>query len=225
MRSAAAVSLVAVLALSAASCSLPGSGGGDDPAATAPPAGAPASEPAASAPASAASPAASTPPADPTAAAPTPADPNQPPAGDQLGQVVATRTSASDGDKVVLRLYPVQRDQTTSHVNLTLSSGSASSTDSVSINQMLSDGNSSSSDKSPWTADGLQLVDGKNSKLYLVASDGQGQCVCSRELIAVRLKNGAPVLISGTFAAPPADVTSVDVRIPSFGVVKNVPVQ
>ena len=225
MRTAAVASLVAMLALSAASCSLPGSGGADEPPADQAPASAPASAPG-SAPASdPGSSAASPSPSAPTAEAPTPADPNQPPAGDQLGQVVATRTSASDGEKVVLRLYPVQRDQSTSHVNLTLSSGSANSTDSVSVNQMLSDGNSSSSDRSPWTSDGLQLVDGKNSKLYLVASDGQGQCVCSRELIAVRLKKGAPVLISATFAAPPADVTSVDVRIPSFGVVKNVPVQ
>ena len=81
------------------------------------------------------------------------------------------------------------------------------------------------SDSTGDAADGLQLVDGKNAKLYLVASDGQGRCLCSRNLSNLFLDYGNPVPLSASFAAPPADITAVQVRIPGFGTVKNVPVQ
>ena len=234
MRPTAAVTLVAMLALSAAGCSLPGSGTDDEPPASEPSASAPASEPSASAPASeppVSAPASEAPsqsatevPSPSTSAAPTPADPDQPPSGDQLGQVAATRASAADGKKITLQLYPLLRDGSTSHLNMTLTSP-VSRTDRVQIAQLLSDKNSSASDQTMFAADGLQVIDGKNAKLYLVASDGAGQCLCSRGLEGVFLQANAPVLFSATFAAPPADVTQVDVRIPSFGTVKNVPVQ
>lgn len=162
-----------------------------------------------------------------SAAPPTPGSPSDAtassPVGDQLGQPVATRTSAKGGARITLTLYPVQRDGATSHLNLTLSSP-ASAAERVQVSDTLADGNYSAGDKDGLTADGLQLVDGKNAKLYLVASDGQGQCLCSRNLQTMFLQEGIPVLISATFAAPPADVTAVDVRIPAFGTVRNVPV-
>ena len=226
MRSAA-TTLVALLALATASCSLPGTG--DAPATSAPPAAAPSSEPAAPASsagtsATASPSAASGSPSAPASGAPTPADPSQPSSGDQLGEVVATRTSSDKGTEVTLTLYPVLRDGATSHVNLELRSP-APEGKSVQISGLLSDGNYSAIDTEGSAADGLQLVDGKNAKLYLVASDGKGQCLCSRSLSSSFLSESAPLLISATFAAPPADVTQVDVRIPAFGTVKNVPVQ
>ena len=222
----AAASVVALLALSAASCSIPGSGDGGTPPSSAPPASAPASASAA-APSSGAGSSSSSPstagPA-PSSGSVTPADPNQPSSGDQLGEVVATRKSSAQEDEVALTLYPLLRDGATSHLNLALSS-SARKPASFQVGTMLSDHNDEASDKDGFAADGLQLVDGKNAKLYLVASDGKGQCLCSRGLAGVFLRDDLPVLISATFAAPPADVTQVDVRIPGFGTVKNVPVQ
>ena len=137
---------------------------------------------------------------------------------------MATRTSANDGKKMTLTLYPLQRDGRTSHLNFTLTSP-GSKADRIQIAQLLSDKNYSSIDSTAFAADGLQLIDGKNAKLYLVASDGKGQCLCARGLEGVFLQGSAPVLFSATFAAPPADVMQVDVRIPSFGTVKSVPVQ
>ena len=64
------------------------------------------------------------------------------------------------------------------------------------------DKNYSSSDFSGHTVDGIQLVDGKHSKLYLVASDGDGDCLCSRGLSSVFLDGGEPLLLSATYAAP-----------------------
>ena len=57
-----------------------------------------------------------------------------------------------------------------------------------------------------------------------MASHGQRNCLCSRGLLNVALEGNTPVLLSATFAAPSADVNAVDVRIPSFGTVSNVPV-
>ena len=222
MRSAAA-SLVALLALSTASCSLPGSGTGGAPPSSAPPATAPSSA-AATAPTSGgtSAPATAAPSSSPGQA--TPADPGQPSSGDQLGAGVATRTSSDQGKKLTATLYPVLRDGSTSHVNLALSS-SVRAPEIFQVNTLLSDSDPSVSDKTGSAADGFQLIDGKNAKVYLVASDGQGQCLCSRGLVRVLINQDMPVLISATFAAPPADVTQVDVRIPGFGTVKNVPVQ
>jgi hypothetical protein len=119
-----------------------------------------------------------------------------------------------------MKLYPVRRAGGTSHVNLSLESSKV-----MTVGQLLGDGNHQAIDDTGFAADGLQLVDGKNSKVHLVASDGNGQCVCSRNLLQARPSAGNPVLISATFAAPPADVKAVDVRVPSFGTVANVPVQ
>lgn len=142
----------------------------------------------------------------------------------QLGQPAATRTSSKDGKKLELNLYPLVRDGAVSHLNLTLSSP-VEKTDRVQVGNVLSDGNYQVNDTSSEAADGLQLLDGKHSKLYLVASDGKGHCVCSNNLFSVTLQDNVPVVLSATFAAPPADVTTVDVRVPNFGTVKSVPVQ
>jgi hypothetical protein len=203
MRRKTVLGLVTVLVLCVAGCSA-----GKTPAADPPPpvtSGTPSAAPSASTPA-------------------TPADPSQPSAPNQLGEPVVTRSSAADGDKVELALYPVVRDGQVSHVNLVLSVPDEDA-DRVQIASLLSDADYSAGDTTGDTADGLQLVDGKNAKLYLVASNGKGRCLCSRNLSNLFLDYGNPVLLSASFAAPPADVTAVQVRIPNFGTVKNVPVQ
>lgn len=227
MRTSTTVALVAMLTLTGAGCTLPGVGGSSSPPPAAPSASAPASAPA-SAESTGTVPSASSAASSPTdtgsaASDPTPADPSQPSAGDQLGRVVARRTSATNGRTLTLNLYGVERNGATSHVNFTASSP-ATGGGQGQVTDLFSDGNFTSIDKEGDAADGLQLVDGKNAKLYLVASDGRGQCLCSRNLSNVFLRNNLPVLFSATFAAPPAGVTQVDVRIPNFGTVKNVPV-
>ena len=121
----------------------------------------------------------------PTAAAssamqPTPADPSRS-MNTELGQPVASRTSSNDGIPVTITMYPVIRSGTTSSVNFTLSSPGKDDKD-LQVADILSDGDWQTSDASGHAADGLALVDGKNSKLYLVASDGKGTCLCSRQL-------------------------------------------
>jgi hypothetical protein len=202
---------VALAALVLAGCSLPGVGGGSPtssaPAPSEPPASAPTGAPATTAP----------------AGQPTPADPSASSGAAPLGEAFTTRTSAMGGVKVTLQLYPLQRDGSVSHLNLTLSAPATGTEGQVT--QLLSDSNPKAGDSESDAADGIQVVDGKNSKLYLVASDGNGTCLCSRNLGRTFLTDDLPVLVTATFAAPPADVSTVDVVVPSFGTVKGVPVQ
>ena len=72
-------------------------------------------------------------------------------------------------------------------------------------------------------ADGLELVDTKNRKRHLVARDTENRCVCSSGLSSVFVRPVAPVNVSATFGAPPADVRAMDVTIPGFGTMTDVP--
>ncbi|UBU10977.1 hypothetical protein [Nonomuraea gerenzanensis] len=73
------------------------------------------------------------------------------------------------------------------------------------------------------TVDGVFLVDVRNAKKHLVALDSEGKCVCSR-IESLFLKQDQKAVFSATFAAPPADVGSVDVHIPNVGTLANVPI-
>ena len=56
---------------------------------------------------------------------------------------------------------------------------------------------------SPASVDGVKLVDTRNSKLYLVASDGAGSCVCTNSFSGNSAKPGDVVNMSATYAAAP----------------------
>lgn len=68
---------------------------------------------------------------------------------------------------------------------------------------------------------GLTLVDPVAEKAYLVASDRRNRCLCSYSPDVVA---GVTTLATATFAAPPENVSTMDVVLPKFGVVPSVPV-
>jgi len=70
---------------------------------------------------------------------------------------------------------------------------------------------------------GVELVDTANGRLHLTATDDEGACVCSGNLNTVDLDPGDSLLLSATFGAPPEDVESLTVRIPTVGSFDNVP--
>jgi hypothetical protein len=51
-----------------------------------------------------------------------------------------------------------------------------------------------------------------------------GVIFCSSDLGSSFVKTDGPAVFSATFAAPPPDVTAVDVYIPHAGTFKNVPI-
>ncbi|GAA3626191.1 hypothetical protein [Microlunatus ginsengisoli] len=141
-------------------------------------------------------------------------------AGDAaLGSVVATRTVSYHRSKVQLTLYQVRRAGSLSSIDLTLTSPDENTVAA----QLLSDDDSSSSARSPFVADGIRLVDGTGKKLYLVAADSAGHCVCT-SLLGVNLDPEVPFVVSASFAVLPPTITSVDVQIPNFGTFRDVPI-
>lgn len=74
------------------------------------------------------------------------------------------------------------------------------------------------------TLDGISLIDTRNAKKHLVARDASGQCVCDVDLGSAFVDSDAPLVLSATFAAPPAGVDRMDVFVPKFGTFKDVPV-
>lgn len=76
-------------------------------------------------------------------------------------------------------------------------------------------------DPSAYKATGLTLVDPSARKAYLVARDDDGKCLCSD---TPDLAAFATTVVGAQFAAPPADLSQIDVVLPKFGVLRGVPV-
>jgi len=87
------------------------------------------------------------------------------------------------------------------------------------IFQKLSDGTGEGSD----VFDGVALVDPAGKKKYLVARDEDNRCVCTNGLSSAFVRPDAPVELTATLAAPPTGVTHVDLIVPRFETLRDVP--
>ncbi|WP_043627012.1 hypothetical protein [Nonomuraea candida] len=77
-----------------------------------------------------------------------------------------------------------------------------------------------------YTVSGVSLIDPVNAKRYRVARNGTGEdakCVCSGTQ-GQFLESGEASTLYAVFAAPPADVTKVNVELPMIGVLTDVPI-
>ncbi|WP_327585319.1 hypothetical protein OHA25_58200 [Nonomuraea sp. NBC_00507] len=77
-----------------------------------------------------------------------------------------------------------------------------------------------------FTVSGVSLIDPVNAKRYRVARNGTGEdaeCVCSGTQ-GQFLEEGEASTLYAVFAAPPADVTKINVEMPKFGVFTDVPI-
>lgn len=63
----------------------------------------------------------------------------------------------------------------------------------------------------------VELVDAANGRVHRVARDASDVCVCSDPDPSLVLRPGDTVELSATFAAPPEDVGTMDVRVPLAG--------
>jgi hypothetical protein len=74
------------------------------------------------------------------------------------------------------------------------------------------------------TAEEFQVLDLVNKKRHLVARDPDGECVCTRSAHMLRLYAGQATVFEATFAAPPPDITKVEVVAPTpMGTFSDVP--
>lgn len=152
-------------------------------------------------------------------AAPRPASSESAAAGDQA---VATRPGSFDSDKVVATLYPVRRTGGTASVNLYIAAQDPDGT--FMLLNSLGDGNTETSSKSLTSVDGVRLVDPGAKKAYLAAVTADGQCVCSPDDGAAAEVRSS-VWVTVTFAAPPPQLTMINVTVPTFGTFTDVPIR
>ena len=71
--------------------------------------------------------------------------------------------------------------------------------------------------------DEVTLVDPANGKRYLVARDSQDKCLCTSFFGGMSLEPGTTGIVSAYFAAPPENVTALDVVVPTAGTFTGVP--
>ncbi|MEV4011433.1 hypothetical protein AB0J35_13100 [Nonomuraea angiospora] len=77
-----------------------------------------------------------------------------------------------------------------------------------------------------YTVSAVSLIDPVNAKRYRVARNGTGQdakCVCSGTQ-GQFLEKGQTSTLYAIFAAPPADVTKINIEMPMIGVLTDVPI-
>jgi hypothetical protein len=65
------------------------------------------------------------------------------------------------------------------------------------------------------------LIDGTNKKKYFVMRDGDGACLCSRNVPAIA--TGSQAVLWAKFPVPPDDVQKITVEIPHFPPFEDVP--
>jgi hypothetical protein len=126
---------------------------------------------------------------------------------------IASRTASYGVDKVRVDLQSLRRDGELSTLALRVTNLGS---DEYSVDHDFGD-------VSNYDLSGITLIDGKNSKRYLVGRDSKDRCVCT-STIALRIQPRASYNLTATFAAPPADVTSLEVSIPGLGTLNDVPV-
>lgn len=144
----------------------------------------------------------------------------------ELGEPVGSRKAGVEGYQLRVDMFPVERRDTLADLNFTLTMVKGEGADDrLQVSDLFADGNYDSVDTTGFAIDGVRLLDGTNGKVHLAASDGNGACLCTRDLSSTFLAAGDTLVLSATYAAPPEDVDAVSVQVPKFGTFTDVPVQ
>jgi hypothetical protein len=140
---------------------------------------------------------------------------------------IASRKGSIEDSNVLLEVIELRRSGSTAifSIRLTIPQGA----DEVQVASAFDDGIDQEVDgadilASAETLDGITLVDSRNRKRYLVGRDSRGACVCDSELTNDYVEDGVPLELSATYAAPPPGVQAMDVHVPGFGTLHDVPV-
>jgi hypothetical protein len=126
---------------------------------------------------------------------------------------IATRTVSYGEAKVRVDVQSLRRDGELSTLALRLTNLGG---DEYSVDHDFGD-------VTNYDLSAITLIDGKNSKRYLVGRDSKERCVCT-STSGLRIAPHASYNVTATFAAPPSSVTAVELSIPGLGIVNDVPV-
>ncbi|TMR95007.1 hypothetical protein [Nonomuraea basaltis] len=147
-------------------------------------------------------------------------DQEQQTAAPQQGQVIVGReTKVGAGDmfgKARVEITALKRQGKTVSLNWTVTATDGK----VNLHNGMGSG------PLDFTVSAVSLIDPVNAKRYRVARNGTGQdaeCVCSGTQ-GQFLESGEASTLYAVFAAPPADVTKVNVEMPMIGVFTDVPI-
>lgn len=141
---------------------------------------------------------------------------------DDLG----TRKGGKNKDSTIT-LNSVTANDGTMTVNFSLTNQGSS--ENIQVAQMFSDGiRDKGKDGKPtalsadtFSADGV-FVTTSEQKRYLVGRGDDGACACSSNLATANVDAGQTMTFSAVFAAPPEEIDSVDIHIPTAGTFENV---
>lgn len=151
-------------------------------------------------------------------------DPSSAPSNDPgLRKPFATLRGALEEKKVLAEIYPIERGGTTATANIRFS---LRKPDLIGfrIYRSLSDNKPELGDSGKTAPDGLRLIDQDARKAYLPATIDDGECLCSPRVNGVYDRHH-DLTVTVTFAAPPPSVTTIDLMVPGFGTVGDVPLR
>lgn len=134
-------------------------------------------------------------------------------------QTAASKDVTIEKQQLPLEVYSLKRDGTF----VTLQFGLKNSTKDLNLTSGSWLRGSPFSRTGENDVSGVYLVDGKNKKKYEPAVFGQN-CMCSANLDERQAGPGQTIYLNATYAAPPEDVTTMDVNFPNFGTLTKIPV-
>ncbi len=137
----------------------------------------------------------------------------------QPAQVIASKRFDHEGRKVDVAINELRREGRLATLHFTVGVAEG---EKWQVSYMLR-----AEDKRAWNVSGVSLIDTVNAKRHRTAfsgvtADDEGDCVCSATQ-GIFVSEGQSHSLYASFAAPPPDVTKVDVEIPRFGVFSDVP--
>lgn len=124
---------------------------------------------------------------------------------------------------VMAEVYPITRNSRTATASVRFRMA-GSGTSEFRIFRSLNDHNPEVADKELTAPDGLRLIDSNAMKAYLPATIGDGECLCSPRINGFHDRH-KDLTVAVTFGAPPASTKTIDLLIPGFGTVSDVPLQ
>jgi hypothetical protein len=142
------------------------------------------------------------------------------PPGQSPERPFRTLYGAFEGVAVTAEVYPIRRTGPTSSANVRFTVANGSRT--FRILTALNDHNPEIADKGSTSPDGLRLIDPTAKKAYLPATIGDRECLCS-PAVNDRFDRYTDVTVSVSFAAPPVSRTTINLVLPGFGTVADVP--
>jgi hypothetical protein len=141
---------------------------------------------------------------------------------------IAEGQGSADGARFTFRITELKRSGPTVVLNATVEWAEGAD-DSMQVSSTFSDGQfqsleDSEGDEEGDVFDGVALIDPEGRKKYLVARESTGRCVCSTDRSAAFVAADTPVSLVATLAAPPEDVTKVNVVVPRVKTFTDVPI-